>query len=130
MSFPLPEPTPLTKPYWDALQRGRLVYQRCRRCAHAWLPPREECPECLHPDWEWTQASGRGRVVSWVVFHRAYHEAFASRIPYNVSLVELEEGPRLLTNIVNPAKGIAAGREVRLMIEEEQGFSLARFALV
>ena len=129
MSFPLPEPTPLTKPYWDALREGHLIYQRCRRCAHAWLPPRQECPECLHPDWEWTRASGRGHVVSWVVFHRAYHEAFASRIPYNVSLVELEEGPRLLTNIVNPARGIAAGREVMLKIEQEQGFPLARFAL-
>jgi uncharacterized protein len=130
MSFPLPEPTPLTKPYWDALKQGHLVYQRCRRCGHAWLPPRRECPDCLHPDWEWTRASGHGQVVSWVVFHHAYHEAFKARVPYNVSLVELEEGPRLLTNIVNPAEGIAAGREVRLTIEEEQGFPLARFALV
>jgi uncharacterized protein len=130
MSIPLPEPTPLTKPYWDALAQGHLVYQRCRRCGHAWLPPREECPDCLHPDWEWTRASGRGHVVSWVVFHHAYHEAFKTRLPYNVSLVELEEGPRLLTNIVNTGAGIAAGREVRLAIEEEQGFALARFALV
>jgi uncharacterized OB-fold protein len=130
MSLPLPEPTPLTKPYWDALKRGHLVYQRCRRCRHAWLPPRQDCPDCLYPAWEWTRASGRGRVVSWVVFHHAYHEAFKSRVPYNVALVELEEGPRLLTNIVNAAEGLAAGREVTLTIEEEQGFALARFALV
>jgi uncharacterized OB-fold protein len=129
MSVPLPEPTQLTKPYWDALKQGHLVYQRCWRCRHAWLPPRQECPDCLYPDWEWMRASGCGHVVSWVVFHHAYHEAFKSRVPYNVALVELEEGPRLLTNIVNSAAGIAARRQVRLTIEEEQGFALARFAL-
>ncbi|MGE5513059.1 MAG: Zn-ribbon domain-containing OB-fold protein [Bacteroidota bacterium] len=129
MSYPLPEPTPLSKPYWDALAQGRLVYQSCRRCKHAWLPARAECPECLEADWEWATASGRGRVVSWVVFHHAYHEAFKSRVPYNVTLVELEEGPRLLTNITNPEHGIEVGRSVSLAIEKEHDFALARFAL-
>jgi uncharacterized OB-fold protein len=129
MSYPLPEPTPLSKPYWDALAQGRLVYQSCHRCKHAWLPARAECPECLEADWEWATASGRGRVVSWVVFHHAYHEAFKSRVPYNVTLVELEEGPRLLTNITNPERGIEVGRSVSLAIEKEHDFALARFAL-
>lgn len=129
MSYPLPEPTPLSQPYWDALAEGQLVYQHCRRCKHAWLPARSECPECLESDWEWIPASGRARVVSWVVFHHAYHEAFKSRVPYNVTLVELDEGPRLLTNIVNPEKGIEVGRAVTLAIEREQDFALARFAL-
>ena len=129
MSYPLPEPTPLSKPYWDALVQGQLVYQSCRRCKHAWLPARSECPECLEADWEWAPASGRGRVVSWVVFHHAYHEAFKTRIPYNVTLVELHEGPRLLTNITNPERGIEVGRTVNLAIEKEQNFALARFIL-
>lgn len=129
MSYPLPEPTPLSKPYWDALVQGQLVYQSCRRCKHAWLPARSECPECLEADWEWAPASGRGRVVSWVVFHHAYHEAFKTRIPYNVTLVELHEGPRLLTNITNPERGIEVGRTVNLAIEKEQDFALARFTL-
>ena len=129
MGYPLPEPTPLSKPYWDALVQGQLVYQSCRRCKHAWLPARSECPECLEADWEWAPASGRGRVVSWVVFHHAYHEAFKTRIPYNVTLVELHEGPRLLTNITNPERGIEVGRTVNLAIEKEQDFALARFIL-
>ena len=129
MSYPLPEPTPLSKPYWDALVQGQFVYQSCRRCKHAWLPARSECPECLEADWEWAPASGRGRVVSWVVFHHAYHEAFKTRIPYNVTLVELHEGPRLLTNITNPERGIEVGRTVNLAIEKEQDFALARFTL-
>ena len=71
MSFPLPEPTPLSKPYWDALAQGRLTFQRCRRCNHAWLPARAECPECLAAEWDWQTASGKGRVISWVIYHHA-----------------------------------------------------------
>jgi len=51
MSFPLPEETPLSQPYWHALRQGRLTFQRCRKCRHAWLPPRAECPECLAAEW-------------------------------------------------------------------------------
>ena len=130
MSFPLPEPTPLSQPYWDALRDGRLTYQRCRECGHAWLPPRAECPECLAAEWDWVQASGKGRVISWVIYHHAYHEAFKERLPYNVALVELDEGPRLITNIVNPEAGLKAEQPVALKIENEHGVALARFALL
>lgn len=129
MNFPLPEPTPLSQPYWDELAQGRLTFQRCRKCGHAWLPLRAECPECLGPEWEWAEASGKGRVISWVIYHHAYHEAFRDRLPYNVALVELDEGPRLITNIVNPQAGIRAERPVTLKIEDEHGVALARFAL-
>jgi hypothetical protein len=130
MSFPLPEPTPLSQPYWDALKVGRLTFQRCRKCSHAWLPPRAECPGCLASEPEWTAASGKGRVISWVIYHHAYHEAFKEKLPYNVALVELDEGPRLITNIVNPDAGLRAERKVELKIEDEHGVALARFALV
>jgi len=130
MSFPLPEPTPLSQPYWDALSDGRLTFQHCGKCGHNWLPPRAECPECLGPEWDWQAASGKGRVISWVIYHHAYHDAFKDRLPYNVALVELDEGPRLITNIVNPEAGIKAERPVTLKIEDEQGVALARFALV
>jgi uncharacterized protein len=130
MSFPLPEPTPLSQPYWDALKQGRLTFQRCSQCGHSWLPARAECPECLRAEWAWTTASGKGRVVSWVIYHHAYHEAFKERLPYNVALVELDEGPRLITNIVNPAQGLKAERPVELRIETEHDVALARFALI
>jgi uncharacterized protein len=130
MTFPHPEPTPISQPYWDALKQGRLTFQLCRKCSHAWLPARAECPRCLAADWDWSEASGKGHVVSWVIYHHAYHEAFTARLPYNVVLVELDEGPRLLTNIVNPNVGIAAERPVQLKIEDEHGVALARFALI
>jgi len=129
--FPLPERTPLNAPYWDGLAQGRLQFQRCARCGHAWLPPRAECPTCLHDSWSWQAAHGGGRLVSWVVYHIAYHDAFADRLPYNVAVVELDEGPRLITNIADPehAGGLKADRRVTLSIEEEHGVSLARFRL-
>jgi uncharacterized OB-fold protein len=129
MNMPHPEPTALTRPYWDALREGHLVFQRCDACGHAWLPPRRHCPACLKPEPTWEQASGAGRLVSWVVYHTAYHPAFESRLPYNVALVELSEGPRLLTNVVAPNDDLAADASVELKVEWEGDVALARFRL-
>ncbi len=128
MEFPKPEITDASRPYWDALREGRLLFQRCR-CGNAWLPARSECPACLAPDPAWEQASGRGSLVSWVVYHTAYHPAFASRVPYNVALVQLREGPRLLTNIVAPNDTLAGDAPVVLAVEWEGETALARFRL-
>ncbi len=128
MEMPKPEPTDLSRPYWDALREGYLVFQRCR-CGNAWLPARTHCPACLKPKPRWERASGRGRIVSWVVYHTAYHPAFADKLPYNVALVQLIEGPRLLTNIVDPNEALAADAPVALKIEWEGDTALARFLL-
>lgn len=129
--FPAPEITHLNGPYWQALEEGRLSYQGCDDCGHAWLPPRSECPRCLGARWGWRKASGRGRLVSWVTYHIAHHPAFRDRLPYNVAVVELEEGPRLITNIVDPDKagGLAIDKPVKLEIQRDHGVSLARFRL-
>jgi uncharacterized protein len=105
-----------------------LRVQRCRACGNAWLPPREACPECLSPDPAWEEASGRGTVVSWVVYHKAYHDAFRDRVPYNVAVVELEEGARLITNVAAPNDSLRVGMPVRLAPEEDFGLTLPRFA--
>lgn len=127
--MPLPTVTPLTEPYWTGLAEGELRYQRCRSCGNAWLPAREECPRCLADDWVWKPASGRGRIISWVVYHQAFHPAFADRLPYNVAVVELDEGPRLITNILAPEADLAIERPVALEIEQESGVSVPRFRL-
>ncbi|HEX6388101.1 MAG TPA: OB-fold domain-containing protein [Solirubrobacteraceae bacterium] len=116
--------------HWEALrERGELVFQRCASCGVARLPPREACPTCLSADATWEVASGRGAVVSWVVYHRAYDPAFAARVPYVVALVALEEGPRMLTNVRGPQEGLAVGASVQLAVEREGELALARFAL-
>ena len=127
--FPLPQPDAVSAPYWQALSQGRLTFQRCARCRGAWLPPRPECPHCLTADWAWEQAAGRAKLVSWVVYHAAYHPAFADRLPYNVAVVELEEGPRLISNIVGieDAEALRIDQRLTLAIEQEHGVAVARF---
>jgi uncharacterized OB-fold protein len=116
--------------YWSALEQGRLCFQHCRTCANNWLPARTECPRCWSVDWTWEQSAGEGRVVSWVVFHTAFHEAFKSRLPYNVAVVELVEGPRLVTNLIEPFKqDEVVDQPCRLIIEKDHNRALPRFRL-
>ena len=122
------EITDLNRPYWDALDEGRLTFQQCLSCSHAWLPVRAECPVCLQADWRWEPAAGTGKVVSWIIYHTAYDEAWKDRIPYNVAIVALDEGPRLVTNLVGVGHGeIVADLAVRLAIERRDGIALACF---
>jgi uncharacterized OB-fold protein len=127
---PFPEPLvgAITQPYWDALQRGILLYQHCLSCLNDWLPGRSECPQCLQANWAWRPASGRARLISWVVFHRAFHPAFADRLPYNVAVVELIEGPRLITNIlVDDAETLVIDQPLVFVPAIEHGHGIARF---
>lgn len=128
MELPKPEITELNRPYWDALQQGHLVFQRCG-CGHAWLPARRECPSCLRPGARWERASGRGTLLSWVLYHTAYHPAFAERLPYHVALVQLEEGPRLLTRLVDGHERLRGDEPVELQVSREDEVALATFRL-
>jgi uncharacterized OB-fold protein len=129
-SVPVPVRTALTAPYWDALEDGRHQFQRCTACAYAWLPPRAECPRCLSSEVGWETASGDAHLVSWVVFHTAFHPAFKDRLPYNVAVVELREGPRLITNVVgvDDFESLTVDQPLRLTIEREAGVAVPRFA--
>ena len=97
---PLPRPNRLSRPFWDGAKRHELLLQKCGACGHVWFPPSTRCPKCLSAEYAWSKASGRGRVWSWVVMWQRYFPAFEADIPYNVAYVELEEGPKLMTNIV------------------------------
>ncbi|MFN8544346.1 MAG: Zn-ribbon domain-containing OB-fold protein [Candidatus Binatia bacterium] len=100
---PLPAVTEDGAPYWEAAKHGRLVCQRCTACGHLRFPPSILCPRCLSEDTEWTALSGRGTVYSFIVVHRPQYPAFFADVPYNVAIVELEEGIRLHTNVVECA---------------------------
>ncbi|MBS1881399.1 MAG: OB-fold domain-containing protein [Actinobacteria bacterium] len=118
----------LEVPYREALAVGALAYQRCA-CGHAWLPPRSHCPRCLGTEIGWRRAEGGATLVSWVVYHRAFDPALEPWLPYNVALVELDEGPRLITNVVaiGEAVELHAGLRLRLRVEREGEANLARF---
>ena len=131
MTFPTPEITPLNSPYWKGLADGNLKYQHCTHCGHSWLPARSACPDCLAVDAEWRVSRGRGKVVSWVVYHHAYADFLKDWVPYDVTIVELDEGPRLLTNVINSDAGRAlkTGLPVTLKIETVDGTAMARFRI-
>lgn len=98
---PLPSINPLSRPYWDAARRHELVLQRCVACGRHRFPPSERCPACLDPGTEWVRASGRGRVWSWIRMWQRYFPSFDADIPYVVAYVELDEGPRMMTALVD-----------------------------
>jgi hypothetical protein len=127
--LPLPVRDAQNAPYWDALAEGRHTFQRCTVCGNAWLPPRHECPRCLRDAWTWETASGRARLISWVVFHTAFHPAFKARLPYTVAIVELAEGPRLISNLagVDDPEALRIDQPLELTIEHEGGVAIPRY---
>lgn len=92
--------TPTTATYWEALSRRELLLARCRGCGHTFHYPRERCPACWGAEIRSIVASGRGRVTARTIIHRVGHPAWQAEVPYVVALVQLDEGPVLLTNIV------------------------------
>jgi len=101
---PKPRPAPVPDhdgaPYWQALHDGRLLVQRCDDCGAFQLYPRARCISCRGPV-SWVEASGRGTVYSFTVIRQNYARPFRDHIPYVVALVQLEEGPRVMTNVVD-----------------------------
>jgi len=97
----IPPITRLTQPYWDAASRHELVIQQCPACSDYQFPPRAHCGACGAGDLNWREASGKGTVYTYTVAHRAPHPVFTDQCPLVVAVVELEEGPRLISNIVN-----------------------------
>lgn len=97
---PLPRPTPASLPFWEAAKRHELHIQRCGSCGAHLFYPRELCSECLATDLHWVHVSGKGTVYSFTIAQQPTHPAFAEDVPYVIAIVELDEGPRLTTNIV------------------------------
>lgn len=129
---PLPTPAPVVNPeteaFWSATAEGRLLLPRCRACGYVIWYPRGLCPSCASTDVEWVDASGRGTIYSFTVIRRgegAYREA----TPYVVAYVELDEGPRALTNVVDcDPEGLRIGQAVEVVFHDSgEGNALPRF---
>lgn len=117
-SKPLPALTDENRPFWDGCRDGRLRLQRCSACAHWRYPIAACCPSCLSTAFEWADVSGRGTVFSTIVFHQAYHPGFKADLPYNVSMVQLDEGPRLFSNVVGvPPRDVKVGDAVEVVFD-------------
>ncbi len=96
----IPPTTELTLPYWTAAQQHKLVLQQCPDCGVRPFPPRAHCPDCGAGDLHWQPVSGRGHVYTFTVAHRPPHRVFSEQCPLVLAVVELAEGPRMMTNII------------------------------
>ena len=125
---PLPIPTPLATPFFQAAAEGRLLVPRCPR--DGWFfYPRSRCPGCLGDDWEWQEASGRGEVHAFTVDRVGHDPSLAADIPYAVAVIELDEGPRMPARIVGcGVEAVHVGMPVEARYEAIEGVTLIRFA--
>lgn len=117
------------RPMWDSIEAGRMALQCCAGCGAFRYPPAPICAACLSLEAAWTPVSGKGEVVSWVVFHRKYFDDFPP--PFNATAIRLDEGPIVVTNMVGPEPdGSWIGRRVELTYVDHAGRRqhAARFA--
>ncbi|HET9476205.1 MAG TPA: OB-fold domain-containing protein [Dehalococcoidia bacterium] len=118
---PLPTPSPETKRFWDGCKKHELWIPFCRSCETYYWHPRDFCPNCFSWDTDWRKASGRGTIYTFAIQYRAWHPGWADDVPYVTALVDLEEGPRIYTTIVDieaDPKHVRCGMPVEVLFED------------
>jgi uncharacterized OB-fold protein len=127
---PMPEPTPVSMPFFEGLAQEVLLLPCCPRDSFFFYP-RNRCPTCLQADWAWKQASGRGRVYSVTVDRVGHDPGLKGYLPLVIAVVELVEGPRMVANIVgSPPEDVRVGSAVRAHFTRHDGRPLLHFELV
>lgn len=118
-----------TEPWWDAAHEGRLLFRRCRDCATAHWYPRPFCPACWSEDVTWEQASGAATLYTYSIVRSNDLPPFADRVPYVAAVIELAEGPRMMSNLVDVAiDDIGIGMALQVRFRVADGFSVPVFA--
>lgn len=122
---PVPRPNADTRPYWEACNEERLLYQKCGACGHNQFYPRSICAKCGSGEPTWTEARPSGAVHSFTVVERAPSEAFKPDVPYVLALVDMADGYRMMMNVVDcdPA-AVEIGMAVRIVFEDRDGQKL------
>ena len=119
MSYPKPLPVldPETRPFWEGCRQGRLLLQRCAECGHPRFPPTRFCSRCRSAKCDWIESKGEGIVFSWIVVrHPVPRDIYAQDVPYVVALVELAEGVRIPSKIVEcTPEDVSAGMPVKVV---------------
>lgn len=124
----VPEITALTEPYWQGVRAGKIMLQRCCDCNRVWHPPEPICGACQSSNIVWEPAAGDGTVYSYTVAHHATHDAFVDRVPYLVALIELSEGPRMVSTVVGEVERVTVGMRVAAVFASDgDGVMLPKF---
>lgn len=125
----VPEPTPETQPFWDGCAAGELRIQRCVDCSRPYFYPRPVCPSCGSARVEWFTASGDATLYSYVINHRPA-PGFEAEAPYAIAVVQLAEGPRMMTNITgvpNTPEHLVLDMPLRVAFEQRSDVSVPVF---
>ena len=128
----LPDRPGLVAEFWQGVQRGSLLLQRCRKCNHVWHVMAQVCELCQSLDTEWCESKGAGTLYSYTVVEHAVHPIVRGWLPYTLCLVQLDEGPRVLATI-DPDEGreLAIGGRVRLGFRRlRDDFQIPVFSIV
>ncbi len=116
---PIPAVTPNMAGYFEGAKRGKLMVQQCEGCGQLRFPAYELCSKCLGTRARWVEVSGRGEVYSFNIMHQVYHPGFAGEVPYAVVVIQLEEGPRMVSNLVGiKPHDIRCGMPVEVVFEK------------
>ena len=122
MPKPMPTPTPTSQPFWDALAEHHVRIQYCTACDEYVYYPRSHCPRCLSPELEWRDIPGTGTVYTFTVARRATAPMFEDEVPQKIAVIELDEGPRLTSTLVNvEPEEIEVGMRVKPVFDEVEG---------
>ena len=116
---PVPEPDPATRSFWEGAKQNKLLVQHCRDCGAYQFYPQAHCRGCLSDRLDWVESKGTGSVYSYSVVHRAPSSAFERDVPYTVALIDLPEGCRMLSNVVDvDPQDVRIGMQVEVVFEE------------
>ncbi|OLO42390.1 hypothetical protein BTR23_03995 [Alkalihalophilus pseudofirmus] len=126
---PLPKITDENKEYWNAAKNEKLMIQKCKECNNIQFYPRFFCVECHSQSLEWIESEGKGEVYTYTVIRRAPSKGFMDDVPYTLALVELKEGVRMMSTIVD--EEVKIGDQVEVIFEEiDEGLKLPKFRLI
>ena len=119
-----------TRPFWEATKQRELKYQKCNDCGAVVWYPRSHCTSCLSQSLKWHTSAGRGAIYSFSIVRQSYHPFFRPRVPYAIAWIDLDEGPRVLSNVVgvkDPGKELAIGQRVAVEWEPYDELAIPLF---
>lgn len=115
----IPTSQPSTKPYWEGCKRHELLLQKCGQCGAQQFYPRSICTGCSSSSLDWVEASGRGTVLSWTIVRHPVSEAYADDIPYVIALIKLQEGPTMMSQIIDcDPESVHSGMQVQVSFQD------------
>lgn len=129
---PLPQPSPWSQPFWEGAKRHELLLQKCSACSQINMYPKKYCPCCLSDKMEWFKASGRGKIYSFTVVENNPPSAFIDDVPFIIAIIRLEEGVRILSNVItNDLDSLECELGVEVLFEDvTDEITLPKFQVV